>query len=183
MTLASAALPGLRRVEHIMGMPILVDVRDDGVDEAVIGQLFSWFEWVDATFSTYKDDSEISRVGRGELALEDAHPDVAAVLARCEELRVETDGYFDVLAAGVLDPSGLVKGWSVDRAAAILDRARVQNYAINAAGDLCLRGRASPSATGVSASSIRLSTTRSQLLCRWARAQSPPRPSMPAAST
>ncbi len=140
----TAALPGLRRVEHIMGMPILVDVRDEEVDVAALDRLFAWLEWVDATFSTYKADSEISRLGRGELALEDAHSDVRAVLGRCEELRLETDGYFDVRAAGDLDPSGLVKGWSVDRGAMILDDAGVRNYAINAAGDIRLAGRGVP---------------------------------------
>jgi thiamine biosynthesis lipoprotein len=141
---AAPELPGVRRVEQIMGMPILVDVRDDGVGEDVFAELFAWFEWVDATFSTYKDSSAISRLARGELALEGAHDDVRAVLARCEELRVETDGYFDVLATGPLDPSGLVKGWSVDRGAAILDAAGVRNYVINAGGDIRLAGRGVP---------------------------------------
>ena len=77
-------------------------------------------------FSTYKDDSEISRLNRGELALADAHPDVRWVLARCEELRAETDGYFDVRAASGRRSTrpGLVKGWSVDRARRDPRRAR-----------------------------------------------------------
>jgi thiamine biosynthesis lipoprotein len=140
----TSTLPGVRRVEHAMGMPIVVDIRDDDVEDGVLSGLFAWFEWVDEKFSTYKAGSEISRIGRGELAPEDAHADVRGVLARCEELRVETVGWFDVLATGVLDPSGLVKGWSVDRGAAILDAAGVRNYAINAGGDVRLRGRGVP---------------------------------------
>jgi len=141
-----AVLPGIRRVEHIMGMPIVVDVRDEHVDDATLDGMFDWFRWVDATFSTYKDDSEISRLNRGELSTRDVHPDVGEVLERCEQLRAETDGYFDVRAADpeVVDPSGLVKGWSVDRAAALLDDAGLRNYAVNAAGDMRLRGRAVP---------------------------------------
>jgi thiamine biosynthesis lipoprotein len=141
-----ATLPGIRRVEHVMGMPIVVDVRDEHVDGGVLDEMFDWLRWVDATFSTYKDDSEISCLNRGELALDDAHPDVVDVLDRCERLRVETDGYFDVRAASpeLFDPSGLVKGWSVDRAAALLDEAGLRNYALNAAGDMRLRGRAVP---------------------------------------
>ena len=106
----------------------------------------TWLRFADATFSTYKDDSEISRLNRGELALADAHPDVREVLDRCEALRLETDGYFDVRAAAAdaIDPSGLVKGWAVDRAAAILDEAGVRNFAVNVAGDMRLRGRAVP---------------------------------------
>ena len=40
---AVAELPGIRRVEQIMGMPIVVDVRDDEVDEALLDELFDWF--------------------------------------------------------------------------------------------------------------------------------------------
>lgn len=138
-------LTGIRRVEQIMGMPIVVDVRDEECDDRVLDRLVDWLRWVDETFSTYVDGSEIGRLNRDELELEDAHPHVRDVLARCEELRVETGGWFDARAASdLVDPSGLVKGWSVDRAAAILDEAGVRNYAVNAGGDIRLRGRAVP---------------------------------------
>lgn len=144
--MTAVAAPGIR-VEHIMGMPIVLDVRDD-VEDEVAERAFDWLRWVDATFSTYKPDSEISRLNRGELALEDAHPDVRDVLDRCEELRVETRGYFDMRAPmpGAIDPSGLVKGWSVDRAADLLDDAGIRNYGISAGGDMRVRGRAVPDA-------------------------------------
>jgi len=133
-------------VEHIMGMPVTVDVRDEELDESVLEQMFDSLRLADATFSTYKEDSEISRMNRGELAVAAAHPDVLEVLDRCEALRIETDGYFDMRAATAeaIDPSGLVKGWAVDRAASILDEAGIQNYAVNIAGDMWLRGRAVP---------------------------------------
>jgi thiamine biosynthesis lipoprotein len=134
-------------VEHVMGMPIVVDVRDDDADAAV-DEVFAWFREVDARFSTYKDDSEISRLNRGELSLEDTHPDVRFILERCEELREETAGFFDARTVeGEVDPSGLVKGWSVDRAGEILEEAGIRNYAINAGGDVRLRGRAVPELT------------------------------------
>jgi FAD:protein FMN transferase len=141
-----AVAPGLRRVEHVMGMPVVVDVRDEHVGGETIDEVFAWLREVDSRFSTFKPDSEICRIGRGELPLADAHSDVRAVLARCEELGDETGGYFDVRAEGTrqLDPSGLVKGWSVDRAAAMLTRAGATSYAINAGGDIRLRGGALP---------------------------------------
>lgn len=141
-----AVVPGVRRVEHIMGMPVVVDVRDEDYDENVLERMFDWLRIADATFSTYKEDSEISRLNRGELTPADAHPDVREVLDRCEALRVETDGYFDLRAAAAdaIDPSGLVKGWAVDRAASILDESGIGNYAVNVAGDMRLRGRAVP---------------------------------------
>jgi FAD:protein FMN transferase len=136
----------MTRVEHVMGMPVVVDVRDEEVGDAAVDRVFDWLRFVDATFSTYKDESEISRLNRGELALADAHETMREVLERCEELRRETDGYFDVRApiAGSIDPSGLVKGWAVDRAGAVLDGCGARNYAVNAGGDMVLRGAALP---------------------------------------
>jgi thiamine biosynthesis lipoprotein len=143
--MTSPTVPGLRRVEHVMGMPIVVDVRDEGGDTAV-EELFAWLCRVDAMFSTYRNHSEISRLDRGELVLGDADPDVREVLERCERLRIETDGYFDARAApdGPLDPSGLVKGWAVERGASILEAAGLRNFAVNAGGDIRLAGGALP---------------------------------------
>jgi FAD:protein FMN transferase len=145
MTVAIQELPGVRRVEQIMGLPIVVDVRDDGEAGAALDELFEWLRWVDATFSTFKDDSEISRINRGELRPADAHSHVRHVLGRCDVLRDETNGYFDIRTPNdSIDPSGLVKGWAVERAAAILDDAGLHNYAVSAGGDMRVRGRAVP---------------------------------------
>jgi thiamine biosynthesis lipoprotein len=129
-----------------MGMPVVVDVRDDGVPDDLVERVFDWFRWVDDVFSTYKESSQISRLNRGELSLADAHPDVRTVLDLCDEMRRVTNGYFDVHAASpdVIDPSGLVKGWSVDCAAELVEAAGVRNYAINAGGDMRVSGRAVP---------------------------------------
>jgi thiamine biosynthesis lipoprotein len=153
-----APVHGLHRLEHIMGMPIIVEVRDPEVDPAGLDRVFEWFRFVDATFSTYKHDSEISRLNRGALSLAGVHPDVRAVLDRCEELRGETQGYFDMRAPfrfGIrplstiprlpaVDPSGYVKGWSVDRAARILDLVGARSYCIYAGGDIRVRGNPAP---------------------------------------
>jgi thiamine biosynthesis lipoprotein len=133
-----------------MGMTIGIDARDRDVDLAVlddaIERAFAWLHWVDATFSTYKDGSEISRLGRGEIGLDDCPAEVRAVLERCEELRLETGGFFDARANGArdLDPSGLVKGWSVEQASALLSEAGSVNHCINAAGDVRTRGAPDP---------------------------------------
>jgi thiamine biosynthesis lipoprotein len=136
---------GVVRVEQIMGVPIVIDVRDID-DDAALDPIFDWFRFVDRTFSTYISESEISRLNRGELALEDAHPHVREILERCDELCADTDGYFDVRADGRdrIDPSGLVKGWSVDRAADLADARGWRNYAISAGGDMRVRGGALP---------------------------------------
>ena len=122
----------MHRVEHVMGMPIVVAVRDGEVGDDV----FDWFRHVDETFSTYKEGSEVSRIRRGALALADASDEVREVYARCDELRDETSGFFDIDAVDG-DPSGYVKGWAVDRAAELL----AGEYAINAGGDIRTKGR------------------------------------------
>ena len=55
---------GLQRVEQIMGMPIIIDVRDPEIGPEVLDRAFDWFRFVDNTFSTYKADSEISQLNR-----------------------------------------------------------------------------------------------------------------------
>lgn len=132
------------RVEHIMGMPVVVDLRDPAAADDAADAVFDWLRRVDATFSVFKPDSEVSRIDRGVLALEQASADVREIVRRCVELRDETRGFFDMHATGRLDPGGLVKGWAVDRAAAILDGLGLRNYAVDAGGDLRIRGGALP---------------------------------------
>ena len=128
-----------------MGMPVTLDVRDDVAPDA-LDRAFAWLRWVDATFSTYDCGSEISRLNRRALAPGDAHPHVREVLARCEALRQETGGAFDARAPrpGELDPTGLVKGWALERAVAQLEADGARNLLADAGGDVCLRGGPAP---------------------------------------
>jgi len=129
-----------RRVEMVMGTAISVDVRDERVGAGALDDVFGWFRQVDEVFSTYKEESPISRLGRGEITLADCDPNVAWVLAHCEGLRRTSGGYFDVRATGALDPSGFVKGWSVELASAMLVERGSVNHCINAGGDIRMRG-------------------------------------------
>jgi len=132
----------LAEVRHIMGMPIGIDVRDPhGVDVDVA---FDWLREVDATFSTYRDDSDVSRLDRGEVIVAECRPEVEEVLTKCLQLERATHGYFSVRPAGRLDPSGFVKGWAVAEAARRLATAGAENFCINAGGDIVARGRAAP---------------------------------------
>ena len=130
-----------------MGTVVGIDVRDPLVSDAAVDAAIDWLADIDARFSPYRATSEVSRLGRGEIELDDASPDVRFVLTRCEALRVETGGFFDVRGPGLrggLDPSGYVKGWAVEEAAHILEAAGARNYTINAGGDVILRGRPAP---------------------------------------
>jgi thiamine biosynthesis lipoprotein len=144
------------RVEQIMGLPVTIATRDAAAHEEAVAGAFDRLREVDARFSLYREDSELSALNRGALTLEDAHPTVHEVLRRCEELRVATRGYFDARAAYVLwaggtpatgvgvDPTGLVKGWAVQLAADGLAAAGVCDAFVGAAGDVCVRGEAEP---------------------------------------
>jgi thiamine biosynthesis lipoprotein len=143
----------VRRVEELWGTAIGVQVVDD-VEPEVVDALYRWLERVDELFSTWRDDSEISRIGRGELPSRDASPEVATVLALCDDVCRLSGGAFDITfgaraaidprpGLGPLDPSGLVKGWAVERAATMLLDAGARSCCINAGGDVVVRGRPS----------------------------------------
>ncbi len=131
-----------------MGMAVSIDVRDDVPSEA-IDEVVAWLHHVDDTFSTYRPDSPISRLGTGQATRAEMSAEVVEVLDLCDALRADTDGAFDAHAVPApngsrFDPSGLVKGWSIERAAGILERHRATNFCINAGGDIALRGEAEP---------------------------------------
>lgn len=127
-----------------MGMPVSIEAvgSDEKVMHGAIERAYSRLVWVDEIFSTYKADSEISRINRGELSVAGAHLAVGEVLRACDEMRVKTDGYFNIQTADGIDPSGYVKGWAIRGAASVLDRAGVDCYVVEAGGDLQARGSA-----------------------------------------
>ncbi|MFF5171875.1 FAD:protein FMN transferase [Micromonospora sp. NPDC000089] len=126
-----------------MGTAISLDLADE-LPAATLHELaeetFRWLREVDARFSTYRDDSEVSRFGRGELVLSEASADLRLVLERCADLWDVTDGWFDAYATGRLDPSGFVKGWSVQVASDRLRAAGAGNHCLNAGGDVRVCG-------------------------------------------
>lgn len=138
---------GRLRVEQVMGTAVGIDLRDDAVPASALDEAFDYLRRADAQFSTFKPDSEVSRLGRGELPLAACSLELRQVLALAEQLRADSHGAFDVRghrADGGLDPSGVVKGWVVEEAAWILDAAGARNYAINAGGDIVVRGEPEP---------------------------------------
>jgi thiamine biosynthesis lipoprotein len=126
----------VRHVEQVMGTAVSIDLDDP----SLIPGVCAWLHEVDARFSTYKQDSEVNRFQRKEIAFEDLSADMRHVLDACAELWRETGGYFDAYAAGPLDPSGYVKGWSVEVASARLAAAGSTRHYINAGGDIRVRG-------------------------------------------
>ena len=96
---------------------------------------------IDELFSTFKPASAVSRLRRRELSRDEFPPDLADVLARCRLASEITGGWFDPWAMpGGVDPSGLVKGWAVERASAILRAGGVHSALINGGGDIACFG-------------------------------------------
>ncbi len=127
-----------------MGTVFTVDLRLPGLDEAAVEEAVQWLHEVDATFSTYRVDSQINRLARGELALSSCAPEVVAVLQRCAELEQETGGFFSARPAGTLDPSGYVKGWATQTASDMLVAAGSTNHCVNGGGDVQCAGDSAP---------------------------------------
>jgi len=125
------------------------------VDDRAIDALFGWFRRVDDLFSTWRTDSEITRLAHGELELRQTSPEVRTVLELCDQILDESRGAFDVRVGadarvarreglGLIDPSGMVKGWALQQAANQLLETSVVNFAINAGGDVVVGGGPAP---------------------------------------
>ncbi len=132
------------RVEPLMGTTVSLHIGDplrpDRL-QALGDDLFAFLHEVDARFSTYRDDSEVSLVERGRLDPGHGSPMLREVLEHSAKLWDDTDGYFDIHATGRLDPSGFVKGWAVQAASDRLVAAGCANHRVNAGGDVRVRGR------------------------------------------
>ena len=74
------------RVEHVMGTTVSIDVREPLVDPAALDDVVAWFHDVDARFSPFRPDSEVSRVGSGDLGSTTR----ARTCARCSPWRTSS---------------------------------------------------------------------------------------------
>ena len=135
--------PEHRRVERAMGTVISLYLPDGGAGASAADAAFAWFHEVDDRFSPFKADSELSRMMRGEIAAADLSADLAEILAIAESVEVLSGGAFDIRGHrgdGLPDPTGVTKGWSVDRAGAILTAGGIDRFSISAGGDVLVRG-------------------------------------------
>lgn len=118
-------------------MPVTVDIPGSENPE-FFRKVFSYFEWVDETFSTYKKTSEISKLNNGIMS---GSKEVREVLRLAADTYNDTNGYFDIRYQNRIDPSGIVKGWAIHNAAQILSDAGVTDYYVETGGDIEVSGR------------------------------------------
>jgi len=133
---------GSRHVEHCMGTVFSFDIRQPDLDPAALPAAVALLHQIDRTFSTYRPDSAVSRLARGELAPAELPADVGEVLAECERWKRLTDGWFDAYAGRTLDPSGYVKGWAIQRVSDLLVAAGSTSHCVNGGGDIACVGGA-----------------------------------------
>jgi thiamine biosynthesis lipoprotein len=139
------------RVGHVMGMPISIDIRDAGAHEDpdstehLLDECFAILRRTDDTFSLWRSDTPMARLSDRRAGLAEMPVDVVEVLRRCVQAASMTGGLFTARRPGrQVDPTGLVKGWAVDRVARMLTAAGLRHWCINAAGDVLMHGQARP---------------------------------------
>ncbi len=141
-----------RYVEHVMGMPISLALRgrhaDTATGRAAWLDVMAQLAHVDRVFSTYRADSVINRLDRGELRLEECPAEVREVLDLGRRAGKASAGAFSIylptsptepVGGRRLDPSGVVKGWAADRASAHLAALDDTDFCLSAGGDIICR--------------------------------------------
>jgi thiamine biosynthesis lipoprotein len=142
-------MTGLVHVEEVMGTAVVLDLRwapgeePARAEEAVVESV-RWLHEVDRVFSTWRSDSDVSRLRRDEIGLGSCQPIVRAVVLLCVRARRMSAGWFDPWRMpGGFDPTGLVKGWAAREAVDRMAGLGVRHVSVNAGGDVCVAGSAS----------------------------------------
>ncbi len=132
----------MKQTKAIMGMPITIEIGDDSATAELFAAVFAYFKAVDERYSPYKETSELTRINKGLITEETCSEEMKSILTLCEETKLATNGFFDIRARdGQLNPSGLVKGWSIYHAARLLKEKGMKNFYIDAGGDIETQGR------------------------------------------
>lgn len=129
----------------IWGTVIVVDIaslhQSSEFLEGAIDNTHQYFERIDELLSPWKSESEVSRLRRAEIAVDDCSPEVQEVWRGCLEARELTTGAFDPWSLdGGFDPSGFVKGWAADKACDSFVAQGIESCLVNAGGDIAVRG-------------------------------------------
>jgi thiamine biosynthesis lipoprotein len=128
----------MKKTEIIMGMPITIEIVDE-TSFKLFDKIFNYFRTIDNRFSTYKPDSEISKINDG-LDQSRWSKEMKIIFNLSNETKEITKGYFNIFHNGMFDPSGLVKGWAVNNAVNLLKTHKVKSFYIEAGGDIEVSG-------------------------------------------
>ncbi len=124
----------------VMGMTARVAIADDAARQADLDAVFDFFAETDRRFSPFKEESELCRLNRG--AVNEPSAEMREILALSEKSRKETGGYFDIRRPdGLIDPSGIVKGWAIRAGARMLQARGHRDFAVEIGGDIQTSGK------------------------------------------
>ena len=132
-----------RRVERAMGTMVSLYLPEGGADSEAADAAFAWLHEVDERFSPFKPESEVRRVIRDEIPMSQVSTDLREIFEIADAVETLSGGAFDIRGFrpdGRPDPTGVVKGWSIDRAGAILLAAGIDRFYLSAGGDVLVRG-------------------------------------------
>jgi thiamine biosynthesis lipoprotein len=124
-----------------MGTVVTFDLYDDRETSSerldpYLREAIAVLHTADEVFSTWKRESPISRLRRGELTEKECPAEVEEVLGLCRVARSISGGWFDPWSVpGGVDPTGYVKGWAAQRSLEVLKRTGIRGALVNAAGD------------------------------------------------
>lgn len=114
--------------------------------EAATAVVEEQFRGLDEQFSLFKPASEASRIARGELALMESSALTRDLYEEAARWRRLTDGAFTPERPdGALDLSGLVKGYAIAEAGRSLAALGLEDWCLNAGGDVLVAGSPEPS--------------------------------------
>jgi thiamine biosynthesis lipoprotein len=132
----------MKETRHIMGMPVTLIAADVSIHPDAFKKTFDFFSQIDQTYSPYIITSDVSKINNGLLQPSEYSKELQEILALAKITKKQTQGYFDVWHDNVFDPSGIVKGWAIGKAAKILGT-YTNDYYVEAGGDIQVSGNSS----------------------------------------
>lgn len=129
----------IKQTRMIMGMPITLMTPHEPNSKEAFEKTFDFFQQVDQRYSPFITTSEVSQINLHKLKESDYSPEMIEILEIAQKTKVETNNYFDVWHNNSFDPSGIVKGWAIQKAAKIMHD-YTDDFYIEAGGDIQVHG-------------------------------------------
>lgn len=128
-----------RHNEECMGTVFQFFGRTEINPDTALAEATKALHTADEIFSLYKPESPLSRLARGDASLGELPEIVSFVWDECQRWEELTEGWFSSMNhQNIFDPSGYVKAWASEKAAAKLQKFGITDFAINAGGDIYL---------------------------------------------
>lgn len=118
-----------------MSMPFSIEV--EGVQcGSIFSLIFKRLKEIEKEFSPFLPDSKVSLYNQNPLVLKSASDDFKTAFIECRKYEKLTNGYFSAFFSKTYNPSGFIKGWSIEQISQIIKSKGYQNFMINGGGDV-----------------------------------------------